>query len=76
MNQLSLFDFDVPKVRDANVVPAQPADIIDNIVNFCQFGRASLQQVTDGIPYFVNEFWTAAQRRRSSPRSCCSPAPA
>ena len=66
MNQLSLFDFDVPKVRDANVVPAQPADIIDNIVNFCQFGRASLQQVTDGIPYFVNEFWTAGQRQAHS----------
>ena len=66
MNQLSLFDFDAPKVRDANVVPAQPADIIDNIVNFCQFGRATLLQVTDGIPYFVNEFWTAGQRQAHS----------
>lgn len=44
----------------------QPADIIDDIVAFDSFGAQTVCQTQDGIPYFVNEFWTAGQRQGHS----------
>lgn len=39
------------------------ADILDQLRGFDAFGAATQTEVSEGIPYFVNEFWTAAQRR-------------
>lgn len=40
--------------------------IIDQIKAFDGFGEKTRSQVTDGIPYFVNEFWTSGQRKAHS----------
>ncbi len=39
---------------------------LDHIHAFSAFGAPTAQFVEAGIPYFVNEFWTAAQRRGHS----------
>lgn len=45
---------------------ATPAGFLADVLAFRAFGTAT-QQVTDGgIPYLVNEFWTAGQRRSHS----------
>ncbi len=47
----------------------QPAGIgaadgfIDQIRQFTRFGTATLAFCESGIPYFINEFWTAVQRQ-------------
>ncbi len=33
---------------------------------FASFGQPSAELVEDGIPYFINEFWTSAQRQAHS----------
>ena len=58
MNQLSFFDFDVP--------PPRPESILDDVATFDAFGRPTVQQTLGGIPYFINEFWTAGQRQAHS----------
>ena len=55
MNQLSIFD-----------MPAERADIIADITTFDHFGQRTITETRAGIPYFVNEFWTAGQRQAHS----------
>ncbi|MBV8764478.1 MAG: site-specific DNA-methyltransferase [Hyphomicrobiales bacterium] len=43
-----------------------PSSFADLILNFRAFGVATQERVEGGIPYFVNEFWTAGQRQAHS----------
>ena len=58
MNQLSIFD------------RAQFADtsetFIDDLVAFNGFGQRTMTETVEGIPYLINEFWTAGQRQAHS----------
>ena len=36
---------------------------LDDIAAFDQFGEQTRTETRDGIPYFLNEFWTSAQRQ-------------
>lgn len=58
MNQLSIFD----KTQFADSSESFLADIL----SFREFGEATVSETLDGIPYFVNEFWTAGQRQAHS----------
>ena len=42
------------------------ADFLPCVRRFDGFGTATLETVEDGIPYFINEFWTAGQRQAHS----------
>ena len=41
-------------------------DFYGEVRRFDHFGRASLELVDAGIPYLINEFWTAVQRQSHS----------
>ncbi|MCY4255125.1 MAG: DNA methyltransferase [Gammaproteobacteria bacterium] len=43
-----------------------PGDFLRDLGEFRDFGRATEQLVDGEIPYYVNEFWTAGQRRSHS----------
>jgi DNA methylase len=43
-----------------------PDTFLADIQSFNEFGKATISYVKDGIPYFVNEFWTAGQRQAHS----------
>lgn len=58
MNQLSLFEVS----RRADTAES----FIDDLVAFDEFGKETVSDEKDGIPYFVNEFWTAGQRQAHS----------
>lgn len=58
MNQLSLFE--VSHRADT------AESFIDDLVAFDDFGKKTVSDEKDGIPYFVNEFWTAGQRQAHS----------
>ena len=45
---------------------APQSSLIDHILAFDRFGSATVEWHDDGIRYFANEFWTAAQRRAHS----------
>lgn len=63
-----LFPVDLP-----DSVPAAPAQSIepsrpflDAVRDFSAFGSRTLETVDQGIPYLINEFWTAGQRKGHS----------
>lgn len=58
MNQLSLFD----RVQNA----ASAETFIADLLAFDGFGQRTVAETVEGIPYFVNEFWTAGQRQAHS----------
>lgn len=58
MNQLSMFD----RVQFAD----SSATFIAEVQSFCEFGQKTIVDSRDGIPYFINEFWTAGQRQAHS----------
>jgi hypothetical protein len=58
MNQLSIFD--------ENKFAATAAVLIEDLTTFDDFGQNTIVETVDGIPYFVNEFWTAGQRQAHS----------
>jgi hypothetical protein len=61
-----LFPLD-PKPMATNPQAATPtADILLDIASFDHFGPRTVCEEHDGIPYFVNEFWTSGQRRGHS----------
>lgn len=58
MNQLSIFDrFPVSKTTES---------FISDILAFDDFGQKTVVDTVDGIPYFINEFWTSGQRKAHS----------
>lgn len=42
------------------------ASIVDQIKDFDRFGEKTRSHVSNGIPYFINEFWTSGQRKAHS----------
>ncbi len=58
MNQLSIFD----QLQFADTSETLIADLMA----FKEFGKNTLCEKRDGIPYFINEFWTAGQRQAHS----------
>jgi DNA modification methylase len=58
MNQLSIFD----RVQFADTSETFVADL----VKFADFGQPTAAETVEGIPYLVNEFWTAGQRQAHS----------
>lgn len=58
MNQLTMFD----RVQFAETSES----LIAELVAFEDFGQKTLTETVDGIPYLVNEFWTAGQRQAHS----------
>lgn len=58
MNQLSMFG--PAKFTDS------PAAIIAEIEAFSEFGSETIVETREGIPYFINEFWTSRQRQAHS----------
>jgi hypothetical protein len=64
--QLSLFDDD------------GPANLIAELGSYSDLGKATQVDTLNGIPYFINEFWTARQRQAHrlhevSYRACFKP---
>lgn len=58
MSQLSLFK---------QIQTTSTADIfLSEIAGFDDFGQSTVVKNIDSIPYFINEFWTAGQRRAHS----------
>ena len=66
MNQLSLFR----PTQGASRIPSRCAshaqDFINGLRIFDAFGKLTVFQRIDGIPYFINEFWTSRQRQAHS----------
>ncbi len=58
MNQLSIFD----RVQS----PCTSATFLADILTFDEFGQKTHTETREGIPYFINEFWTAGQRQAHS----------
>ncbi|MCV2881697.1 DNA methyltransferase [Actibacterium sp. XHP0104] len=56
MNQLSIFD------RYASSAEA----FFSELEAFEQFGKQTLRETVEGIPYLINEFWTSGQRKSHS----------
>lgn len=56
MNQISLFDTTV----------FSPDSFLDEVMRFNEFGRMTDCLEIEGVPYFVNEFWTSGQRQAHS----------
>ena len=65
---LPLFAPLVSKIPAAPVAatPMSTADFLGAVRHFNAFGTATQESVRDGIPYLVNEFWTAGQRQAHS----------
>ncbi len=51
---------------DAVGRPKSSRTLIADLETFCAFGTKTVVTTDGGIPYFVNEFWTAAQRQAHS----------
>ena len=58
MNQLSFFD----QAQFASTA----ATFIDDLTAFDDFGQTTVAETVEGIPYLINEFWTAGQRQAHS----------
>ncbi len=58
MNQLSMFDLPEAAPTDG--------DFVEAIQSFNAFGKSTDVHQSDGITYYVNEFWTAGQRQAHS----------
>ena len=41
-------------------------DILDQIREFSEFGAGTIETDVEGLPYLINEFWTAGQRQAHS----------
>lgn len=60
------FPLDQSAVATQLIERATKGDILSQISDFDGFGTRTLCSEEDGIPYFVNEFWTSGQRRAHS----------
>lgn len=75
LKALAYFD-DLFPVEDAK--PQQPGSFIEQIRSFRDFGTQTVELLEEGIPYFINEFWTSGQRKAHaiheiSYRACFKP---
>jgi hypothetical protein len=62
----SLQLFDAPVGLGSQSRQRESPDFAHLVRDFTGLGSATIQQVDDGIPYFVNEFWTSGQRQAHS----------
>ncbi len=62
---LPLFENATPTPRLAPVRRG-PQDLVSAILDFDGFGNRTFQVENGGIPYFINEYWTASQRQSHS----------
>jgi hypothetical protein len=56
----------------------QPNSLVDELRSFAYRGQRTVEELIDGTPFFVNEFWTARQRQAHalhevSYRACFKP---
>ena len=61
-----LFPLDPKPVATKPQEIARASDILSDIASFDHFGARTVCEDHDGIPYFINEFWTSGQRRAHS----------
>ena len=61
MRQPDLFEVDA----EENIESAG-ADFISHLVDFKDFGKKTEHVTNNGIPYYINEYWTAGQRQSHS----------
>src|SRR5687768_10112477 len=64
LRALAYFDTLFPE--EEVIESSSNASIIDEIEGFDAFGERTQTVSEDGIPYFVNEFWTSGQRKAHS----------
>lgn len=64
LKALAYFDTLFP--MDDLAAPLAGGSIVDQILEFSEFGLPTQTFVENGIPYFVNEFWTSGQRKAHS----------
>ena len=55
-----------------------PKDLLEELAAYSEFGEVTQTETIDGVPYFINEFWTARQRQAHrihevSYRACFKP---
>lgn len=58
MNQLSLFH--------QSHLSGNSEKLVADLLTFDDFGKRTVSEKSDGIPYIINEFWTAGQRQSHS----------
>lgn len=56
----------IEEPRAPSVGPSGDYCILEDLREFRKFGTATLQQAIEGIPYFINEYWTSGQRQAHS----------
>jgi DNA modification methylase len=55
-----------PKMATQPQLSPDTSDILSEITAFDLFGARTVREEFEGIPYFINEFWTSGQRRGHS----------
>ncbi|MCA3594189.1 MAG: site-specific DNA-methyltransferase [Methylobacterium sp.] len=63
---LPLFSTTASVSQPVKAAQAAPLDFLSDIRTFREFGTETVNITDGGIPYFVNEFWTAGQRQSHS----------
>lgn len=61
-----LFPLEPKAMATQPQVSATETDLLSQIADFDHFGTRTVCETAEGIPYFVNEFWTSGQRRAHS----------
>jgi hypothetical protein len=59
-------DDSAPKPLPERHVPLAGQDFVEELRGFHAFGTVTIERVVDGIPYLINEYWTAGQRQAHS----------
>ncbi|HZL00192.1 MAG TPA: DNA methyltransferase [Caulobacteraceae bacterium] len=59
-----------PEDAEAETLPkpenVDGLDFLDQVRRFSGFGETTLESKIEGLPYFINEFWTSGQRQAHS----------
>ena len=66
LQSLSLFDDATPLAQSSSFIVPASGTFLDVIRQFSTFGTATQELHEGGIPYLVNQFWTAGQRQAHS----------
>ncbi len=56
----------VPLERPVERKPTTHLDFLEQVRQFSEFGSKTVEMEAEGLPYMVNEFWTAGQRQAHS----------
>lgn len=66
MLSTGLADLPLFSADEAQATSRAATGILEHLEGFSDFGQPTVVEEADGIPYFVNEFWTAGQRQAHS----------